>query len=361
MDWTKLLPIRVHDRPKFTLNVVLAVSTTLINLYLVNYFVFGKNPDPLDYFRSILTAKDKDIFAPEVVLVAIFALIVLWVLAVLLPLTLYFFQTIADHFPFFERTRKFVPEDCLNNLIYQGRVDKVGDDGIRITDSGFGVLWKNYYWKDFLATFIFDFEDLKISTEDIYLPTDQPIRNGKTDVVFVEKKVIKPLNNYIGFIFRALDLDNYFMVSIGIKQTISKNNKGQTKKEEYVYLEKLVITPHIRVDGKWEVFSPKLYPDDNISTQRVVLKKGDNTCYCRVQGSYLVLGINSKEEIFKWNLPTNSRVNYIEEDRKQLKDSSGFTFGNSTTISFRNTYGMIGFRAYGEEHVIVKEINITRL
>lgn len=362
MDWTKLLQIRVNEKSKFTLSVFFVVFTILLGLYLINYLIFKKDSTPLDFFILIFSSKDKDLFAPEVILVAIFALIVLWVLAVLPPHVLYFLQTITDHFPFFERTKKFVPDDCLNNLIYQGRVDKVGNDAIRITDSGFGVLLKNYYWKDFLAIFIFDFEDLKISTEDIYLPTEEAARNSKTDVAFVEKKFIKPFNNYIGFIFRALDLDNYFMISIGIKKMVLKNNKRQTKKGEYVYVEKLLITPHIRVDGKWEVFSPKFYPDkDTRNTQRIVLKKGDNICSYRVRGNHLVLGINNKEEVFKWNLPSNFRANYIEEDRKQLRDSGGFTFGDSTTISFRNTYGMLGFRAYGEEHVIVKNIKITRL
>lgn len=347
MDWTKLLQIRVRDKLKFTLSVFSVVITALLGVFLINYFVFGEKLSLLGFFKLTLPSQDKALFAPEAIFLAVFVLLILWILAIALPPVIYSLFYLVDHFPFFEITKEFIPDDCLNNLIFQGKVEKTGSQGFRITNSDSGVLIKHRYWKNFSTTFKFNFEKLKKSLEVDYI-------KEKGDLY--TQKVHKPLNNYFGFIFRALDLDNYFMVSVGIKDIVDPDVPPNTK-GDLSYTRKLLITPHIRVDGKWEVFIPMEYSN----RRRARLKENvEHLITIEVKENKLEMIF---EEIngdpFIWRLPTNFRTS--EPDKKKEIKGEEYSFGDESIIPFRESYGRIGFRAYGEEHVIIKEIKVTRL
>ncbi len=345
MDWSKLLQIKVRDKLRFTLTVSVVIFITLLSLYLVNLFVFHTNP--FDFFKSIFFPNIKNVFVPEAVLVTIFALLVVWVLAIVIPTIYHFCQFVTNYFPFFEKTKKFTPDDCLNNLVFQGKVEKIGLRSFRVTNSDSGALIKFHYWKDFTANFKFNFKELKQSIEVDY------IREKDNSHLYI-KKVHRPSNNYFGFIFRAQDLDNYFMISVGIKDIV-EYNKPPNATGKLSYVRKLLITPHIRLNGKWDVFSSQVYPND----RKTSLDVGkDHTIKAKLERNKLELEIvEIKENPFIWELPTNFRSSWPIE--KKESRSEEYSFGDESIIHFRESYGMIGFRAYGEEHVIIDELNVT--
>lgn len=147
------------------------------------------------------------------------------------------------------------------------------------------------------------------------------------------------------------------MISIGVKEML---NEVLSEDGRYKYNKRLLITPHIKVDGRWEVFKRK--EEFDLGPLRI---DDFNTVICKVRDKLLTLTIRNEKgdsvlKDYKWNLPSNFRANYIEEDRKGYKESDSF-FGDSTKVIFHNSFGMIGFRAYGDEHVIIKDIAIWKL
>lgn len=92
-----------------------------------------------------------------------------------------------------------------------------------------------------------------------------------------------------------------------------------------------------------------------------IKEDGCNEVNLSVNKNILTMDVGKNLKGYKWVLPTKFRANYIEEDREKYKEKGRFIFGDSTTIPFRNSYGMIGFRAYGEEQAVLKDIVITKL
>lgn len=350
MDWIKWLNLfRIREKLKFTLQIFLIIIVTLSLIWLFNGLAAPKSINiVLEFLRSIFSTDKKGIFVPEVITVLLFTLVVVWILLVVAPLVLRFCQEITALVTKLDclKTRRIFIDDCLNALTYQGKVEKTGPRSLSITNSDSGVLIKHHFWKDFSITFNFNLETLKQSAENDYVRSRGDLYEGR---------IHRPKNNYFGFIFRALDLDNYFMISVGIKDVF--NPDTQPRRGILKYVRQLLITPHARVNGRWDVFSSEPYPDD----KKTKLKEDkSHSVTIEVRGNKLEL---SFKEIMKppyiWQLPTNFRSNWPSE-REKIRGEE-YIFGDESVIPFYNSFGKIGFRAYGEEHVIIEDLVVTQI
>lgn len=332
------LRFRPPDRLELTLRICSFIILTLTLIYLICSFIAGYWLDfNLSTVRYILRS------APELIFVAIFVGLLL-LLTILLSYFCDILRWIKTPYSF-----TFEPEDCLNNIEFQGKIQN-RDKGFAITSSGSGMLFK-HYWRDFEVKLKFRFEGegktaLKTSYEKTKLQ-DEYIT----------------ANNFLGFIFRARDFDNYFMLSMGTKKFIERVKC--VSKENLVKREYLLITPHIRVGGAWDVFTENKFslPVRNFSVA------GDNNLIIRVERSILKLWIEKLNEqknkkgkkvmgvpFFTWHLPTHYLVNWGRE-----KEIDSHSPGDSSKIPFRNSIGRIGFRAYGDEKFLIRNITIKKL
>ncbi len=349
MDWSKLLKFRVSNKPLFTIYVLLIYTATLLLLWLVNRFLLpNETPDVThinkDFIAELFTnQQDKMLFAPETVLVALFVLLLVWILVVFLPILWNLIQEITDVFSAYEKSRKFFLDDCLNNLTFQGRVEKISKRGFRITSSDSGALIKYYYWKNFSIDFVFNFEKFKTSVEFGYT-------RKRRESNVAEKIEYLTNNNWFGFVFRALDLNNYFMIAIGIKDLNGSNAVSGQKKQ-------LWIVPHVRVDGNWDILTHEIYP---MNAETAFNEKKPHEVNILVNKNKLELSFKEiGEKPFVWNLPSNYRANWPVKEKEIIGEKYGF--GDESIIRFRDTYGMIGFRCYGDENVIISNIEVTQL
>ncbi|HUD04642.1 MAG TPA: hypothetical protein VMR59_01490 [Patescibacteria group bacterium] len=224
----------------------------------------------------------------------------------------------------------YSPPANLNQLLFQGKVDILTGETIKLTNSGSGFVFKGLWWKDFITTFEFNFEYLETSFINWW---DN------------ESKSIKPIPhrfNFLGITFRAQSLEDYFMISIGILKSNTDYQKEKNKN-----LLSVLITPHIRLGGTWERFGGQ-----DLLTK---IKVNDfNKVKITVIKSKAIVEINNKS--LEWNLPTN-----FERVSSNTYDPQRTSNVNNTKIPFRNSFGMIGFRADGAEHAQIKNINIKRM
>ena len=135
----------------------------------------------------------------------------------------------------------------------------------------------------------------------------------------------------VGIIFRAKDLENYFMIEIKIDKNI------------------LWIKPHVRYEGMWDVMS-----DDKFLTEAETQKFNDDWVHLKltVNKNTAELSIGDDKK-YEWALPTHVDINHIESGIKESNNISpeqDSKFGAKVTylpeIDFRNSSGMIGFRAH---------------
>lgn len=346
MDWTKFLHPKIYDRNKFLVTIASIFVSILFLLILINAFstkTYTINfTSAVEVVRNILKGK-RGYWGPEPILITLFTLLVLWFLVFfegLISLVWHMFFS-----PHSWRLNEDFNFNCFNDLEIQGNTSGK-DKTLKFSSSAAGVLLKNNYWNDFKVEFDFNFETLKTGLE-----MDTVKVNGKYQNLYH-----KPLNNYFALLFRAKDLNNYFMISVGIKQIIKSylqtkviNNKSYKSKK------RLLITPHVKVDGKWDVFTGKEFAMTGIKISDF------NHVVCSVEGNIMTLNVGKSLKDYKWILPSKFRANYTGDDLAKYKDTNGLIYGDPTTISFRNIYGMIGFRAYGEEHVTIKNLVIAKL
>ncbi|MBI4225642.1 hypothetical protein HY612_00850 [Candidatus Roizmanbacteria bacterium] len=325
------LKFRNYSKLKFTFQVFIIITTITVTLLLVN-FLYNKiiYLPKLDFFeflqKIIIRDSGLHIWLPDSILVVLFGVYVLWILTVILPLFYFCIQTLASWSPFSKEVT-FITRENLNNLTYMGKVHEFGTKGFRITNSE-GVLLKHLYCRNFIATINFDFQGLKPAYEPVIIK--KKIDNVLTDALQTE--VVNSEDNYVGFLFRALDLNNYFMLSIGIKQ------KVKIIKNKREYRKKLLITPHIRVDGQWQIFPADEFPKEDFAVQEIVKEKGRNEIVFKVKSNTVVVDINGEYEIYKWNLPTNFIKNYGDSDSEKSIESRKYAFGDTSIIPFRNLF-----------------------
>lgn len=212
-----------------------------------------------------------------------------------------------------DRVYTFNSKDWPNKWIFNGKTELKDKAYLFVKSSRAGCLLKNYYWKDFKMSF-----EMKFQT-DRFRP-----------------------QKAIGLIFRAEDLDNYFMIEIG--QDFYK--KGEVSG----------LKAHVRYKGGWELTSTEENTFDFSDFAKVSLEvKGDTA---RI--------FFKNAPIFDWTLPTHVDVNHVESGVKDKEEKTenitvrAFV-GHVQEIPFRLKYGLAGFRAYMKHGAIIRNLKIKPL
>lgn len=156
----------------------------------------------------------------------------------------------------------------------------------------------------------------------------------------MEFKLIFPKEDSraLGIIFRAEDLSNYYMLQI-----------RAYKEDNY----KVLVKPHIRYFGDWEVLDIREKDLLNIITHESTT--APLSVVLKVKDSIAQIAINGKD-IYRWPLATNTEINYRQHDRKEPFDK-----GVVPKITFSRRYGKIGFRAYPNEEAIVRDLRVNSI
>lgn len=217
---------------------------------------------------------------------------------------------------FFKRGRSkyiFDSNSWPKGWIFSGRPEIIDGD-LHVKQSRAGILFEEKLWKDFRMTFAMKF-----------------------DASLYPKK-------HLGVIFRAADLDNYFMIEVRGGTSLNENG----------------LAPHIRFKSGWQVTG--VVSDLHLSLDEfkniTLLVKNDTAIF-----SY------EDKECFKWDLPTHADISHFEagvDGNNKSKEEATLTknlSGNHVQrISFRSDYGMIGFRAHHDNQGgIIRNLKIEKL
>ncbi len=254
--------------------------------------------------------------SPEPIRIAVFFLC----LVVLVILTKEFFKFVLINFRK-NNTYVFNSEDWPNKWIFNGKTELFDDTYLFVKSSRAGCLLRDNYWKDFRMSFEMRFLNIK------------------------DPKILD-YQKRIGLVFRAEDLDNYFMIEIG--QGVEGSIDSSVK-------------PHVRYKGGWEIMSVEesKISFDFSSFNKVTLEVKNDVVHLFYKNI----------SIFYWVLPTHVDVNHIEsgvkdenkdgQEDKQMKNITGKIFaGHVQDIPFRLSYGLVGFRAYMKHGAIIRSLRI---
>jgi len=228
----------------------------------------------------------------------------------------------------------FNNKDWSKKWISNGKTEIVNNGDLLVKSSRAGCLLKNHYWKDF-----------KISFEMKYSPDK-----------FGDQ-------NRFGIIFRAEDLDNYFLIEIGenaeFYKTGNKIEINGEKEDEKKYVSS--IKPHVKYKGIWEIMSvteinkPFNFSADFVKASLEV--KGDTVSF-----------FYKDDPIYKWILPEYIDVNHVESGvRDNMEKTKGVILGGAFAghvqkIPFRLKYGLVGFRAHlNHAGTYIKKLRIEPL
>jgi hypothetical protein len=317
MDFDKFLRPSKYPVRKLFYDAVLLVLITFFLIWVAHFIQNNQ------HINRYLIPPEAVGIAIGAVLLFIFSIFIKWLLW---QIRNYFFILSP-----WSRTHEFHFNSSYDesDLIYQGfpMIDTSGK--ITLTNSRAGVLIKRFWWKNLQLSFDFRFGELK-----------EFVQKEIDPLTFKEIYIIYKYN-FLGVIFRAQGLEDYFMVQIGIliKGEEYRNLNLQGKKLP------IIITPHIRLNGQWEVFGRTLV-DESIDPYDFV--------------NVIVEVVNTKAVIkignfsYSWNLPTNFERGNVE---KKENDQ----YSESTRIPFREEFGMVGFRAADAEYVELQNIVVKRI
>lgn len=242
---------------------------------------------------------------------------------------------------------KFVysPPFELNHVLFQGWLEIKDNKEIFLTNSNSGLLFKKPWFRDCEIECKFKFEYLE---------------NAIVGGIFQESPQNKLHKfNYLGILFRSQSLEDYFMFSIGVLINIDDYRKLRDKyfqDEKALFKNKefdVIITPHIRLNGSWEVFGGR-----SLGT-KIRLTEFEKVT-CRISNTSATIEINNHS--LTWNLPTSFDQKPNPNERGTITiDTEKIPSTFATQIPFRLKPGMVGFRSYGAEHSIIKDIVITKI
>lgn len=210
----------------------------------------------------------------------------------------------------------FKNHDWPSEWIFNGKTEPLTKiDNLHVKSSRAGCLLRKYKWKNLRMTF---------------------------DMKFAKSRVRPKMN--VGLIFRADDLDNYFMLEI------LQDNPFDGQKITG-------LKPHVRFHGGWELMDIEEKHLDFSEFTKIILEVKEDT----------VTFFYKDKPIFNWILPTHVDVNHVEAGSKQ-KDDSGQkdVLGQEIVksvheVPFRLACGMIGFRAHPGQGAIIKGLKIEPL
>ena len=263
----------------------------LLIFWLVLYTLFNQYSPPI----IELTVADAD----QLLIPLRYFRLIFWILTFLVAKELFSrFIAFIKRGIFYE----FTSDSWYKDWIFNGKTKilKEFPPTLRVNSSRAGCLLDRYIWKNFEMKF---------------------------DMRFLERGII-------GIVFRAEDLDNYFMLQLkkGDSTLFAPNGS-------------ISIVPHIRYLGMWEQMSQDILgaKKNNSGWLEVTLKAKDNTVIFNVSG----IGT------YTWNLPTHVDINHIESGNRKNQNSSSNAdekFVVKATdlpkIPFKDTFGRIGFRAH---------------
>lgn len=258
--------------------------------------------------------------SPEPIRITIFFLF----LVVLIILTKDFFQFILVSIRK-NKTYIFSINDWPDKWIFNGKTELINNTYLFVKSSRAGSVLKDYFWKNF-----------RMSFEMKFLPDN--FRNQKL----------------IGIIFRAKDLDNYFMIEIG-EDAVGYKTLDSNGIESGNPILVSSIKPHVRYKGGWEIMSiEEIVPKFDFSTFKNVVFE--------VKGSEARLFYNG-DLVFYWVLPTHVDVNHIEagvkEEIEERKNITIKAFAEHVQdIPFRLNYGLVGFRGHVKHGAIIRNLRI---
>lgn len=212
------------------------------------------------------------------------------------------------------KTYKFRSQDWPKEWIFNGATEPISVSELFVKSSRAGCLLENYIWKNFRMTF--------------------------------ELKFLDNLYRHVGVIFRAVDLDNYFMLEI----LQDSPHHGSSLKDN-----RSGIKPHVRYRGGWEIMYFEEKKDLDFSDfVKITLEVKEDTAYLYCKDSL----------IFTWILPTHVDVNHIEvgvRERNMTESKSKDIAEVVQRILFREKYGMIGFRGHPGHGAIIRGLKIVKL
>lgn len=210
---------------------------------------------------------------------------------------------------------------------FQGNV-QVLDEGISVTNTPSGCLIKNNYWdtrvwEDFSAS-------LKVNFEK-YIGLENDYFQNNISYLLKAKKV--EFRKVIGVIFRAQNLDDHFMLGVMVEEN------------------SLIFRPHVRVAGNLDI------PLRNSAGSTFKTAKSISSVQLKilVRQNELKVFLNQGKKwvyCYYWLLPSFYKINLSET---QQSDSDIVT----RKIYFKNLPGMFGFRNYGNELALVKDLKIN--
>lgn len=205
---------------------------------------------------------------------------------------------------------RFRVYDWPSEWIHHGGIEvTTQQEGLEIKHSASGCLLKKYYWKDF-----------EISFETKFL-----------------NDINKLHHRSLGILFRALNLESYFMFEMQVDKT-----NGD-----------LYIKPHARLLGKWEFVDWKKVgtcPLDDFFKVKLL-----------AEGRLVKFYVNNSLK-YEWMLP-----DFIDfRGEKQSEPNIDKMDDKNTSITvlplpFADKYGMVGFRADWLQGAFVKDIRIETL
>ena len=213
---------------------------------------------------------------------------------------------------------KFSSQDWPCEWIFNGKTEPFSISELHIKSSRAGCLLKNYFWKNLKITF-----EMKFETS-----TFRPMKN-------------------IGLLFRAKDLDNYFMLEV-----FQDNKFGEDENKRPIL--KSGIKPHVRYAGGWEMMDIEGYDFDFSDFVKVKLEVKEGTVYLYYKDNL----------IFDWILPTHVDINHLEAGVKlnNTTESIGKEVPKIVQeIPFKESYGMIGFRAHPGQGAIIRGLKVKPL
>lgn len=298
MDWLSIFKSKTYGKIQFSIFIFTLLTVIYFTSSLIARYIYNNSAS---------------IFIDTIGTFLVFT-VSWWMLQVFIPFFIDFAKQVASWSPF-SQILYLRPKNDLSNLIWQGGITVVDSLNLSIAQTDRGVFFKNIFWKNFIAFYDFKFEKL--------IP-----KRGLPNEKRVESK--NPKENFLGFIFRAQDFDNYFMLQIGVEVDDTGNKK-------------VFFRPHIRINGEWEVDHREVRHPFHINKY--------NQVKCIVNDVELVLELNDVI-LGTWSLPTHSN---------KKKEKEKYTFGDTSLIPFRDAYGMIGFRSSHGENAMVKDIKIVQL
>jgi len=243
--------------------------------------------------------------------------------AIKILLWIFLFIIFNEFIRFFKRgvNYNFSIKDWPNKWIFHGLNNiQTNPSSLIVRHSDSGCLLKNYLWKNFEINFeIKYFPEVTVK----YKENNGEIKNKHIDRSF-------------GILFRANNLDSYYMVEL--------HYKNETQK--------IWIKPHVRLNGHWEVLEDfELDRNIDISNYFNVQLKVEN------QEATLLINNN---QVYDWILPTHID-RYGQIDDTSDNDKHKFNARTVPIVPFWNNYGMIGFRASWHQGASVRNLNISSL